>query len=184
MTQNTVSPAQYRAAHHAVERISPVLTALENINPQAFQYDAEAAEKVAEFTQFLNGIYDQNKAIIDQGDEQYENRPVELIGAAASRILNEIPHLIELEQKSLQARKEGRELKADELVKKGFSHSEIDRVIPPISSDEIALSHARVAELKTESAAIEKFLGDSPRHDLDLLKGTQLYPVPLTGGLK
>lgn len=177
MNQSITTPGDYKAAVYSVERIKPVLEVLQNLNPQALRHNAEAVAKLTEFTQFLTDIYEQNKAIIAKGDEQFDCRPIELISAAASRLLNEIPHLIELEQKSLQARKECRELKANELVKKGFSDAEICRIIPPIAQNEIDASAAIIAGFKAEAEDIKKFLSDSPRYSTELLKQTSIYPV-------
>lgn len=175
MTQNTVSPAQYRAAHNAATRINGAIASLQRIDSQTLNQDADAITRLTEFTQFLTDIYERNKATIARGDEQFERRPIELINKAASR-LNQIPRDIELEQKTFAARVDTRRQKVEELGKK-FSDAEIERIIPPISQDEINASRSRIEALKTEKATIEAFLADSPRYDITLLSNTGLMEV-------
>lgn len=172
MTQNTVSPAQYRAAHNAATRINGALASLQRIDSQTLNQDADAMAKLVDFKQLLTSVYEQHKEIVALGDKQYESRPLELINKAASR-LNAIPRDIELEQKTFAARLDTRRQKAEELSER-FSPSEVEKIVPPIPKSEADASAAIIAGLKAEAEAIKAFLGDSPRFSVELLKNTQL----------
>jgi predicted GNAT family acetyltransferase len=171
--QNPVSPIEYKAAHHVIEQITPVLKALSQINQQALGNDEEVWAETQKFTRFLNQIRAKNQAVIDQGIVQYNSRPQTLIHVAARRI-NEIPTLVAKEEKSLKNKLNAREAQADELRKKNFAAAQIEQIAPPVSQAEIDASNAVVAGLKTEAEAIQKFLADAPRYDLGLLAGTSL----------
>jgi hypothetical protein len=99
-TNRPISPSDYKAAVYSIERIAPVLATLQKLDSQTLHRDADAVNKVANFTEFLCRIHDLAQAVINQGNEQYENHPIELIGKAASR-LNQIPRDIELVEKTL-----------------------------------------------------------------------------------
>lgn len=175
MIQNTVSPAQYRAAHNAATRINGAIASLQRIDSQTLNQDADAIAKLADFKQLLTSVYEQNKEIIALGDKQYESRPLELINKAASR-LNQIPRDIELEQKTFAARLDTRKQKVEELSKR-FSEAEIEKIVPSITQAEIDASAAVIAGLKAEAEDIRRFLSDSPRYSTELLKQTSIYPV-------
>jgi replicative DNA helicase len=175
MTQNTVSPAQYRAAHNAATRINGAIASLQRIDSQTLNQDADAIAKLADFKQLLTSVYEQNKEIIALGDKQHESRPLELINKAASR-LNAIPRDIELEQKTFAARLDTRKQKVEELSKR-FSEAEIEKIVPSITQAEIDASAAIIAGLKAEAAAIEAFLADAPRYDTSLIHNTKLAEV-------
>ncbi|MBF6649524.1 hypothetical protein [Methylobacter sp. BlB1] len=174
MTPKTISPIQYKAAKHSVENIKPVLKALQKVDAETLKGDIEAMSSLQSFKRTLTKINNEHQAVLDEGQRQYANRPIELIDKAAARLNSDIPKEIELEKAGLKARISTRDIKAKELLKKGFSDEEIDRVVPPVSSDEIALSCTRVAELEAESEAIQEFLADAPRFSTELLKNTQL----------
>ena len=121
----------------------------------------------------MKKIRDTNLAIVDQGNLQYEGRPVDLINRVATR-MSHIPSIIEVEEKHFSRHVKAREFKVDELLKKDFFLNEIDKIIPPIPQSEIDASKAIVAKLQSEAVALKEFLGDAPEYRVSLLAGTSI----------
>jgi flagellar biosynthesis chaperone FliJ len=173
--QKSVFPSEYQAAHHALANITPALSALKRLDKQSLGYDESAWAETQEFIALLDQIRAKNQSVIDRGDAQHTNRPVDLINRAARRQA-EISSLIEREQKALQHKHSVRDFQVAELQKKDFTAVQIDRIAPPVSQNEIDASHAIVAGLQAKAEAIRKFLSDAPRYDVVLLQGTTIYP--------
>jgi flagellar biosynthesis chaperone FliJ len=173
--QTSVSPSEYQSAHHAIEKITPALSALNHIDKQALGHDEEAWAKTQSFIAFLDQIRAKNQAVIDRGIAQYDNRRQALIHAASRRI-NEIPTLISREEKALKHKLDAREMQASELRVKHFTVAQIYQIAPPVPQSEIDASNALVAGMKAEAESIQKFLADAPRFDAELLRETTLYP--------
>jgi hypothetical protein len=164
----------YQTAANALQKLKPVINALAQIDQQAAG-DQEAFDEIQKFGTYLAGIRDRNQAIINQGDLQYQSRPVDLINQAARR-LNELPTLIAREEKAMKHKLDAREFESEELRKRNFSVDKINRIVPQVAQSEIDHSNAIVAGHRTEAEAIQKFLGDAPRFDIEILRGTTLYP--------
>ncbi|MGZ8942609.1 MAG: hypothetical protein ACXW00_07580, partial [Methylobacter sp.] len=113
----------------------------------------------------------------DDGNQAYRDRPEELIKKASHRLLNEIPKQIHLEQATLKHHIGSRQMKVEELKKKGFGPAEIDRLYPAGSEVDVDASKSRVSALEAEAKALEAFLADAPRYDTGLLKNTALAPL-------
>lgn len=173
--QTSVSPFEFQAAHHAIAKITPAFSALKSIDKQALGNDEAAWAETQEFMALLDQIQAKHQRVIDCGNAQYQNRPVDLINRAARR-QPEIPSLIEREQKALQHKHSARDFQVAELQKKNFTAAQIDHIAPPVPQSEIDASQAVVAGLKAEAVAIQKFLADATRYDVALLLETTLYP--------
>jgi hypothetical protein len=173
--QSPVSPTEYKAAHYSVEKVTPALRTLKQIDKQSLGYDEDAWAETQEFIEFFSQIRDKIQAVIDRGDAQYQSRPVDLINQAARR-LNELPTLIAREEKAMKHKLDAREFEAEELRKRNFSADKINRIVPQVAQSEIDHSNAIVAGHRTEAEAIQKFLSDAPRFDIEILRGTTLYP--------
>jgi hypothetical protein len=171
--QAPVSPIEYKAALHVVEKITPVLSILKHLDKQALGYDEEAWAETEEFVHLLDQILTKNQTVIDGGIAQYDNRPLALIDAAVAR-LHQIPTLIEKAEKSLRHKVDARNSQREELEKQHLSEAQIDYVAPLVSRDEIDKTHVVVVSLKAEAESIKQFLADAPRYDMGLLAGTQL----------
>jgi hypothetical protein len=174
--QKPVSPSEFQAAQHALAKITPALSALKPLDKQSLAHDEEAWAAVQNLNELLGQIQAKNQAIIERGNSQAQNRPVELINRAARRQA-EIPSLITREQKALQHKLDSREAQASELRKKNFTAAKIDQIVPPVSQSEMDASHAAVTGLQAEAEAIQRFLADAPRFDAELLQGTTLCPA-------
>jgi hypothetical protein len=173
--QKSVSPSEFQAAHYASAKITPALSALKALDKQSLGHDESAWAETQAFIALLDLVHTNNQAIIERGNSQNHNRPQELINRAARRQA-EIPTLIAREENTLQHRLDAREAQAEELRKKNFTAAKIDQIIPPIPQCEIDASDAVVVGLKAEAEAIQTFLADAPRFDVELLRGTTLYP--------
>jgi hypothetical protein len=172
MNNQPISKNEYVAAQYTIERINPVISALEQLNKQVIGNEDQFLEVVGVHN-LLKGIRDEKLAVLDAGNSQYESRDTDLINAAAVR-LNRIPRDIELEEKTFEHRVKARQFKADELLSLNFSITEIDAVIPPISQDDIDASRAVVAGLQKEAKALMAFLNDAPAYNIELLKQTSI----------
>jgi hypothetical protein len=175
--QNPVSPSEYQAAHYASAKITPALSALKALNKQSLGHDESAWAETQAFMALLDQIKAKNQAIIERGNAQDQNRPIDLINRAARRQA-EIPALIEREQKDLQHKHSARDFQVAELQKKNFTAAQIDRIAPPVPQSEIDASQAIVAGLQAEAESVREFLKDALRYDVELLRGTTLYPDP------
>jgi flagellar biosynthesis chaperone FliJ len=173
--QKPVSPSEFQAAQHALAKITPALSSLKHLDKQALGHDESAWAEIQEFIALLDQIQAKNQSVIEHGNAQYTNRPQDLINQATRR-LNEIPTLIRREESALKHKLNAREFEAEELRKKNFSADKIDQLVPPIPQSEIDASNAAVTGLKAEAEAIQTFLADAPRFDVELLCGTTLYP--------
>jgi flagellar biosynthesis chaperone FliJ len=173
--QKPVSPSEFQAAQHALAKITPAVSALKALDKPSLGHDEDAWAETQHFIALLDQIQTKNQAIIERGNSQAQNRPVELINRAARRQA-EIPALIEREEKTLQHKLGAREMQTVELQKKNFTAAQIDRIAPPVSQAEIDASHAVVSGLQAEAECIREFLKDAPRYDVALLQGTTIYP--------
>lgn len=176
MTQ-PITKDLYRSAHEAKAVLNQVIEALKKIKTSHIFGDGQAAARInavgCELQAFLNSWED----FIYRGNQAYANRPEELISKAASRLLNDVPRLINLEKKNLEHKIDAHKVKVEELRKKGLGMQEIDHLCPPVTQEEIDTSTARVAALESEGKALEKFFADAPRYDVELLKNTALAPL-------
>jgi hypothetical protein len=179
--QKPVSPSEFQAAQHALAKITPAVSALKALDKPSLGHDEDAWAETQHFIALLDQIQTKNQAIIERGNAQDQNRPIDLINRAARRQA-EIPALIEREQKDLQHKHSARDFQVAELQKKNFTSAQIDRIAPPVPQAEIDASNAVVAGLQAEAEAIQKFLSDAPRFDAELLIGTTLCPAhdPIT----
>jgi hypothetical protein len=172
MTQ--VTKQLYNDAHAAKEILSPAIEAMTKIQYSHIFDAPKVAQRInvvtCELQLFLNSWED----IIQRGDQAYANRPEALIQASCNRLLDEIPKQINLEQKNLEHHLKGRQIKLEELKKKGFAPAEIDHICPAGPEVDVDASKARVAALEAEAMAIEAFLADGPRFDVGLLQNTAL----------
>jgi hypothetical protein len=175
MKTQPISRKAFLAAQYTIERVNPVISALEQLDEQVIS-DKESFMEALSCHNLLKKIRDSNLAILDAGNLQYENRPTDLINRAASR-LNQIPHAAELEEKTLAHRVKARDYKTAELLAKNFTNEEVNKIIPEITQSEFDESKSIIAKLNAESKAILQFLNDGPRFDVALLVGTSLEQV-------
>lgn len=172
MTQ--VTRQLYDDAHAAKAALTIAIEGLKQIHFGHIMSDAKMAERINLVGFELQAYLNTWMGVIDDGNQAYENRPEALIQAASNRLLDEIPKQINLEQTTLKHNLRGREMKLEELKKKGFGPAEIDRLSPAGPEVDVDASKARVTALEAEAKAIEAFLADAPRYDVELLKNTAL----------
>jgi len=171
-SKNAVTKQDVTNAHQAKRTVGGAVNALQKIELQSIGYDQSAYSKITEFTNWLNEFVEKSESIIKQGEYQYENRPVDVINAAVRRLL-EIPERIESEEKVIQGKMSEHKVKEEELRKKSFSSEQIASILPDPQS-EINVSKKLIADMKDEAKAIEMFLADTPRYDMNLIKDAKL----------
>lgn len=172
VTKEKVTRHDVINAHQAKRTVGAAVDALQKIELQSLGYNPAAYSKINDFTKWLNEFIERSESIIKQGEDQLENRPVDIIHAATQRMF-EIPGRIELEEKMIEVKISGHKTKVDELLKKGFSTEQITIILPDPQA-EIDESQKLIADMKAEAKDIEIFLGDSPRYDVNLIKNAKL----------
>jgi len=178
-----VTSDEYVRSIGALPKIQALVDALRGTDKQALSYNESTYATVREFEKKILSIHEGYKNVIGQGDMQYENRDQKLIGLAAARV-NKIPSDINLLEVTFKAKTRAREAKVSELLKKGFSHAEIDKITPPIPSVEHDQLTAKVKALRNESAQLMAFTNNKPEFNTELLKGTAVYPGNAVEALK
>jgi hypothetical protein len=175
MTQ--VTKQLYNDAHAAKAALTTAIEGLKQIHFGHIFDDAKMAEIINLVGFELQAFLNTWQGLIDEGNQAYANRPEELIKQACHRLLDEIPKAIHLEQATLKHNLAGREMKVEDLKKKGFAPAEIDHISPAGPEVDVDASKARVAALEAEAKALEAFLGDAPRYDVGFLANTALKPL-------
>lgn len=175
MTQ--VTKQLYQDAHAAKAVLTTAIEGLKQIQFAHIMSDAKMAERLNLVGFELQAFLNTWQGIIDDGNQAYQNRPEELILKASQRLLSEIPKQINLEQKELEHRIDAYRVKVEELRKKGLGMQEIDHLCQPVTQEEIDASKDKVTALQDEAKALEAFLADSPRYDVELLRNTKLAPL-------
>ncbi len=150
-----MAKAKLQAAHYTKRLVNPALTALAEIDQQSVDYDQEAYSKILDFTRWLGEFVLKADTTISKGQAMYDNRPVDLINAAALRMLA-IPQDIVLNQKRIEHNISSHKMKVEEMQKQGFSPSEIEQIIP-FPKAEIDAHSRTIADLKKEQKSIEVF---------------------------
>lgn len=97
---------------------------------------------------------------------------------AATRRMFALVKEIDHAKAVLAARIRHDENRIAELREKGLTAEEIAKVHKPMSSDEAEIYHAQIRALQAEKEACARFVGDGPRFDVELLRGTSVYPQP------
>lgn len=167
----------YNDAHTAKKALTIAIEGLKQIHFGHIMDDAKMAERINLVGFELQAYLNTWQGIIDDGNQAYQNRPEELIKKASQRLLTEIPKAINLEQATLKHNLSGREMKVEELKKKGFGPAEIDRLYPAGPETDTEASKARVTALEAEAKKLEAFLADAPRYDVEMLQNTALAPL-------
>lgn len=171
---NKISTADFKAAKHAVSAISEATSGIKKIDFAMLGRCPKKAKKISDFAGFLARLADEFEAVIVQGQQQYENRPIRMINAASLRA-SSIPQAIELEQISAQRVSELHHKKTEELTKQGFEEKEIESILP-YPQAELDEHSANIISLKTELKNLEAFLQDQLLCDTSLLEGAKLEP--------
>jgi hypothetical protein len=174
----TVTKNQYKKAILDATILQQFEFYLSKLDATTISDDVEVQQKITEMKTIISNLYAQHKAVIEKGQEQHENRPEELINQAATRI-NIIPTLIEREQKAIYHKLKSREFKVNDLKQKRFDQAEINQICPPVSQEEIDAANDKVRALQHESEVLLRFVGDSPEFNIEILKGTELYPAEI-----
>jgi hypothetical protein len=171
---NKISMADFNAAKQAVSVINEVTASIKKIDFAMLGRCPVKAKKVSDFAGFLTKLAGEHEALILQGQQQYENRPMRLISAASSRMF-EIPREIELEQKTAQSLINQHSTKTNELQRQGFNERQISEILP-CSQAELDEHEANISNLKSEQRNLEQFLSDQLLCDINLLKVAKLEP--------
>jgi len=172
MTTEKITKARLQAAHCTKRLVNPALTALAEINQQSVNYDQEAYSKILDFTEWLGEFVARSDKTIAKAQTLFNKRPVELINAAALRMVA-IPQDIVLNQKRIEHNISAHKTKVDEMQKQGFSPSEIEQIIP-LPQAEIDAHTRTIADLEKEQKSIEVFLADTPNYDSNLIQSPSL----------
>jgi len=172
MNAETVTKANLQAAHHAKRLVYPALTALVEIDQQSVDYDQEAYSKILDFTRWLGEFVSKADTTISRAQALFNSRPVELINAAALRMVA-ISQDIVLNQKRIEHSISSHKMKVEEMQKQGFSPSETEQIIP-LPQAEIDAHSRTIADLEKEQKSIEVFLADTPNYDANLIESPSL----------
>lgn len=171
---NKITMTDFKAAKHAVGVVSEATSGIKKIDFSMLGRCPKKAKKISDFAGFLARLADELEAVILQGQQQYENRPMYLINAASNRVCA-IPQAIMLEEKNAQSLIEQHSKKVDELTKQGFGDKEIESILP-YPQAELDEHEANISNLKSEQKNLEQFLSDQLLCDINLLKGAKLEP--------
>jgi len=166
-----VTMTDLKNAHQSKQQLVPAIDALQRITTEAVGC-AEAHENIKLFCAWLQEFSSTASEVISLAQSQYDERPLELIQAANTR-LHKIPDEILLRQKNSQFATEAHEAQMFELKHRGFNSEQIANIVDDPSL-EIERNTAEIIELEAEREHILAFLADAPRFQLDLLKGTTL----------
>lgn len=169
----TVSKSNLAEARYTKQLVSQAIEALRKITPHAVGC-VEAHEKVVEFGAWLQEFVAKAEAVIDQAQRQYESRPQRVITAAACRLL-EIPECIIRENAAATSKAEAHARKVEELLKRNFSKSEIQAILP-CPQEEIDAHAAAITDLQNEQKNIQSFLASATIYDVNLLSMEKLAP--------
>lgn len=109
-------------------------------------------------------------------DEQVEMaRVVEIEDSGVHRTctnrLYELDQAIRRDTIQLARRRDNVSGRHYELMQKGLSREEADKVCPPVTDAEVAAAQLEIAAMQEERESIGAFLGDKPRYRLELLRG-------------
>jgi len=170
---NKVTMIDLNNARQAKQHLTDAIGALQKLTVQAVGR-SENHEKITSFKTWLSELASTADTIITQGQNQYNERPKELIQAANTR-LHKIPDEILLRQKKSQFATEAYEAQVFDLKHKGFNSGQIAKIVDDPGS-EIERNKTEIIELETEHKQILAFLADVPVFNIELLKNTSLYP--------
>ncbi|WP_341328800.1 hypothetical protein [Methylotuvimicrobium sp. KM2] len=164
-----LSHTQFLASQHAKARLEKVIAALD----EACEHlDGEPFVLADDLISYLKDDLDDHLKIIEQGEARYSERPEKLISKALG-IFHGIPGEINLIRSSINHKKRLYEDKLQDLLKKGFTQAEIDKIIAPLGQAEIDEANAEIERLKSESCDLLNFASDV-FWNLDRLKSTRL----------
>jgi len=160
------------AAKKTEKLVGAVLLSLGTLDIDCGFLDAKGLFRVSNFKAWFESLHNEATATIAQAKHQVANRPIELINAAFLRNSIIRDNITRLTSESNLAGQQY-EMQVTELKKNGFDQVQIDYISPPIQPQLDAIAK-NIDDLQNETLKIDKFLGDGPRYDLDLLAGTEL----------
>jgi len=170
----TVTSKEYTEAKYAIQRIQPLVTALEGIDRKTVGGNVNISADIHGFKDQIIPIFQRYQAIVAQGEKQYSCRDKELLNKANLRFFRipiDINHLEAVFENKLRSH----EQKSNELKKQGISQAEIDRICKPITKSEREELAAQIKTLKDEKIDLLAFINDGPCFDIQKLKNTNIY---------
>ena len=162
----------YILSKTAVEQLKPAIEALGKLEPRLL---SDAKEITFNTLTSLSLQLAAHQSVLAECNELIKTKPEALINAAMNRHFA-IPLEIERLQKALAHRIKSRDAKIEELLKKQFTMAEIENIVEPVTQAEADAVAAQCEKLRSDSAKYLAFSSDSPFHDLEILRGTELFP--------
>ncbi|MFI3119399.1 MAG: hypothetical protein QX203_05440 [Methylococcaceae bacterium] len=158
----------HQTANEIKQAIEPILNTINTALNQRGGLDLEGYRRLVKITKTsLDEVIGQANKVVNAVESAHQQRPVELINKAATR-LSMIHNSIDRERALSGGLTEAHQSKVTELKKQGFTDTEINSIVPYPQS-EIDAHTAKIECLKAERAGIEAFLKDAPRYDQSLL---------------
>jgi hypothetical protein len=171
---NTITRQKYERSAEILIKLNPLIAAL-GINSGNLFDCKESLQQMDDFKELIYKTVSKHKEVISLGDKQYENRPKKLITDCL--LTNSgIPNDILKAEAELKHYKDVYADKMAELTKKGFTDAEIKKILPSELEEKEHFTKFKISGLKGESKKFLEFVNDAPCFDIEILKGTRLYP--------
>ncbi|OQK16736.1 hypothetical protein AU255_02175 [Methyloprofundus sedimenti] len=171
----TITSTQILLAKSSLSALSQVSDSIKKLKHSDLSFDEAAIQKVSKFSEFMEKILSEQQSILNQANALQDNRDEVLINQAFQYV-NKIPDRIEGLKKLRPGLEKSHKEKREELQQKGFSASEIDRVLP---ENELITRldnlDRKIIELKQDEAKLKKFIQDKPFYDVGVITETYFY---------
>lgn len=170
----SVTSQEYREAKYGVGKIEAVVNALAALDERTVPNE-EARASITVFEAKIRLIYNRYKSYIKMGDKQHLERDQKFITNVSRRAID-VQNDIELLESNFRHRLKAEEHKVAALKRDGLSEQEIAELVDFITESDHKELAEKVQILKDERVAAKAFLADAPAYDIEILKGTSLYP--------